>query len=62
MTEVFDLHEGREDRADRWVAQRRSRLLGSEPDWWLRLACGHVVDEGIVTALAAHKVAARHDR
>jgi hypothetical protein len=36
--------EERTERADRWLRVRTDRMLGIEPDWWLRMACGQVAD------------------
>jgi len=33
----------REERADRWQRQLTDRLLVTEPDWWLRMECGQVL-------------------
>jgi hypothetical protein len=36
--------EERTERADRWLRVATDRMLGIEPDWWLRMACGQVAD------------------
>jgi hypothetical protein len=36
--------EERTERADRWLRVRTDRMLGIEPDWWLRMACGQVAE------------------
>lgn len=36
--------EERTERADRWLRVTADRMLGIEPDWWLRLACGQVAE------------------
>jgi hypothetical protein len=36
--------EERTERADRWLRVTTDRMLGIEPDWWLRMACGQVAD------------------
>jgi hypothetical protein len=36
--------EERTERADRWLRVTTERLLGVEPDWWLRMACGQVAE------------------
>ena len=36
--------EERTERADRWLRVTTDRMLGIEPDWWLRLACGQVAE------------------
>jgi hypothetical protein len=32
------------ERADRWLRVTTDRMLGIEPDWWLRMACGQVAE------------------
>jgi len=36
--------EERTERADRWLQVATDRMLGIEPDWWLRMACGQVAE------------------
>jgi hypothetical protein len=36
--------EERTERADRWLRVTTDRMLGIEPDWWLRMACGQVAE------------------
>jgi hypothetical protein len=36
--------EERTERADRWLRVTTDRMLGVEPDWWLRMACGQVAE------------------
>ncbi len=36
--------EERAERANRWLRQATDRMLGIEPDWWLRMACGQVAE------------------
>jgi hypothetical protein len=40
MTQTEELTE----RADRWLQVATDRMLGIEPDWWLRMACGQVAE------------------
>jgi len=36
--------EERAERAERWLRVTTDRMLGIEPDWWLRMACGQVAE------------------
>jgi hypothetical protein len=36
--------EERTERAERWLRVTTDRMLGIEPDWWLRMACGQVAE------------------
>jgi hypothetical protein len=36
--------EERTERAEGWLRMATERMLGIEPDWWLRMACGQVAE------------------
>ena len=36
--------EERMERTDPWLRVTTARMLGIEPDWWLRMACGQVAE------------------
>lgn len=38
------LSPDREERATQWLQQAIDRMMLVEPDWWLRMECGQLVE------------------